>query len=317
MVGGPDDNSSAGAAWVFTRSGSKWSQQGKKLVGSGAKGVAAQGSSVALSADGSTALIGGPVDNGGAGAAWVFTRSGPKWSQQGHKLVAKPTSDSAPSTQATSVALSGDGNSALIGGTALVGPPASRTFHPVAWLFHRFASTWTQLDFAVPASTSDLGAVALSADTTTALIGTTDDNSFGGGTWPFVWSASAGEIRSLLSQELVPPKRITIAYVLKHGGYTFTATALSAGRLEISWYSDPSGAGKRVLVASGAVTFKGPGAMKLSLKLTKAGRRFLSKARGTKMLPLSQARGAKMISKGTFRRRHKPSVTTSKTFKMI
>jgi hypothetical protein len=314
LIGGPDDNGGVkgtGAAWVFTRSGSKWSQQGKKLVGSGASGAAAQGSSVALSADGSTALIGGPTDHGGAGAAWVFARSGSKWSQQGPKLVAKPTPNSAPSTQAASVALSGDGNSGLIGGTALVGPPASRTLHPVAWLFHRFASAWSQLDLAVPASTSDLGGVALSADATTALIGAPNDNSNAGGTWPFVWSASTTEIRMALSNELVPPKRITIAYLLKHGGYTFTATALTAGHLEIRWSSGG------VLVASGAVTFKGPASMKLTLKLTKAGRRLLRKAKGTTMIPISQARSVKMMSTGKLKRRHKPPVTVSRTFKMM
>jgi uncharacterized protein (TIGR03437 family) len=48
-------------------------QQGGKLVGTGAVGGAAgQGHSVALSGDGNTAIIGGPFDNGGAGAAWVF-----------------------------------------------------------------------------------------------------------------------------------------------------------------------------------------------------------------------------------------------------
>jgi hypothetical protein len=49
-----------------------WTQQGDKLVGNGAVGVAEQGWSVALSADGSTAVAGGLSDNGGDGAAWVF-----------------------------------------------------------------------------------------------------------------------------------------------------------------------------------------------------------------------------------------------------
>ncbi len=44
------------------------------------------GSSVALSADGNTALIGGTGDNSEHGAAWVFTRSGSTWTQQGAKL---------------------------------------------------------------------------------------------------------------------------------------------------------------------------------------------------------------------------------------
>jgi hypothetical protein len=73
-VAGPDDNSQAGAAWVFTRSGGVWSQQGPKLVGTGAVFNAYQGLSVSLSGDGNTAIVGGPVDNGGTGAAWVFAQ---------------------------------------------------------------------------------------------------------------------------------------------------------------------------------------------------------------------------------------------------
>ncbi len=62
-------------------------QQGDKLVGSGAVGNALQGYSISVSADGNTALVGGYLDNGGAGAAWVYTRSGGIWTQQGNKLV--------------------------------------------------------------------------------------------------------------------------------------------------------------------------------------------------------------------------------------
>src|SRR5262245_16011574 len=61
-------------------------QQGPSLVGSGAAG-GFQGWSVALSADGSTAIVGSRQDNVGNGAAWVFTRTGGVWSQQGSKLV--------------------------------------------------------------------------------------------------------------------------------------------------------------------------------------------------------------------------------------
>jgi hypothetical protein len=90
IVGGPADinNAGGGAAWVFTRGGGVWSQQGDKLVGTGAVGTSVSlGFSVALSADGNTAIVGGPSDNAGAGAAWVFTRSGGMWTQQGGKLV--------------------------------------------------------------------------------------------------------------------------------------------------------------------------------------------------------------------------------------
>ena len=47
-------------------------QRGEKLVGTGPKSPAEEGSGVALSADASTALIGGP----GADAAWVFAVPG-------------------------------------------------------------------------------------------------------------------------------------------------------------------------------------------------------------------------------------------------
>ena len=87
IVGGSGDNNSAGAAWIWTRSGGVWTQQGSKLVGTGAVGIAEQGFSVSLSSDGNTAIVGGPSDNSLGGAAWVWTRSGGIWSQQGSKLV--------------------------------------------------------------------------------------------------------------------------------------------------------------------------------------------------------------------------------------
>ena len=86
LIGGPSDNSKVGAAWVFTRTGATWTQQGGKLTGSGETGAGGFGFSVALSADGNTALIGGPDDNSSVGAAWVFTRTGTTWTQQGSKL---------------------------------------------------------------------------------------------------------------------------------------------------------------------------------------------------------------------------------------
>ena len=83
IVGGLNDNGGAGAAWVYTRSGGVWSQLGSKLVGNGAVGIALQGTSVALSADGNVAIVSGKLDNNNIGAAWMFARSGGVWSQQG------------------------------------------------------------------------------------------------------------------------------------------------------------------------------------------------------------------------------------------
>jgi hypothetical protein len=81
IVGGREDNSTVGTAWVFSRRNGIWAQQGGKLMGTGAVGGASQGFSVALSADGNTAIVGGPLDSAKTGAAWVFTRMGDVWTQ--------------------------------------------------------------------------------------------------------------------------------------------------------------------------------------------------------------------------------------------
>jgi len=126
LVGAANAPNLPGAAYVFVRSGATWTMQ-SKLFGSGAVGEAQQGSSVALSADGNTALIGGPFDNGLAGAAWVFKRSNGVWSQLGSKLAGSGAAGAAQ--QGTSVALSGDGNTILIGG------PADNNNTGATWVF--------------------------------------------------------------------------------------------------------------------------------------------------------------------------------------
>jgi hypothetical protein len=89
-------------------------QQGGKLAGSDAVVPAYQGTGVALSADGNTALVGGYGDANYAGAVWVYTRSGGVWAQQGAKLVG--VGSGVPMYQGVRVALSADGNTALVGG---------------------------------------------------------------------------------------------------------------------------------------------------------------------------------------------------------
>ncbi len=135
MVGGPGDSDSQGAVWVFTRTGGVWTQQGGKLTANGEEGSGGFGSSVALSADCNTALIGGETDSGGLGAAWVFVRSGSEWTQQ-----AKLTNGEELGFNlfGSSVALSADGNTALIGG------PGNGNNLGAAWIFTRSGTGWTQ-----------------------------------------------------------------------------------------------------------------------------------------------------------------------------
>ena len=189
LVGGWSDNNKTGAAWVFTRRGGIWTQQGKKLVAADAVGSARQGMSVALSADGNTAIVGGPGDNpwdrsrpfglGAPGAAWVFTRSGGVWTQQGNKLV----SSSAVGRLGTSVALSADGNIAVVGGFAEDGG--------VALVFTRSAGQWTQDKKLVGTGAVGKSApsVALSADGSLVILGASNDNGGVGAAWVFTRSS--------------------------------------------------------------------------------------------------------------------------------
>jgi hypothetical protein len=186
LIGGPGDNNYAGATWVFTRYGGVWSQQGLKLVGIGATSAAGQGTSVALSGDGNTALTGGPFDNSDGGAVWVFTRAGGVWSQQGSKLVGTGGSGG---EQGWSVALSSDGNTALAGG------PADTTEAGAVWAYSRTAGVWNQQGSKLtPSDEAPSGrfgfSVALSGDGSTALIGG-PGNAGVGAAWVFTNSGGA------------------------------------------------------------------------------------------------------------------------------
>jgi hypothetical protein len=112
IIGGPNHAANNGAAWVFVNNNGTWTQQAS-LQGTGFTSPALQGWSAALSIDGNTALVGGPGDGNGIGSAWTFTRSNGTWTQQrefgGTDPVGGPQ-------RGYSVALSGDGNTILLGG---------------------------------------------------------------------------------------------------------------------------------------------------------------------------------------------------------
>ncbi len=181
LIGGAGDSSSVGAAWVFTRSSTTWTQQQKLTATAGTEtGSAGFGGSVSLSADGNTALIGGSGDSSGTGAAWAFARSGMTWTQQ-QKLIlpGDAVSGADPVEFGGSVALSGDGSTALIGGVgdnSLVG---------AAWVFARSGSTWTEQKKLTATSGTETGtgefgdSVALSSSGNTAIVGVPRDMSGG------------------------------------------------------------------------------------------------------------------------------------------
>jgi hypothetical protein len=195
IVGGWSDNGKTGAAWVFTRTNGVWTQQGNKLVGTGAVGSACQGMSVALSADGNTAIVGGPGDTpwsrsvpfglGAAGAAWVFARTGGVWAQQGDKLVGTGA------RQGMSVALSADGNTAIVGGIGDEGGVSAIS------VFTRSGTQWALNKDLIDTSAlrKSSTAVALSADRSVVIVGAPDENGGVGAAWVLARNIGTGAMR--------------------------------------------------------------------------------------------------------------------------
>jgi len=134
VIGAPSDadaGSSSGSAYVFTRSGTTWTEQAK-LTASDAAAGDEFGSDVAINDD--TIVIGALSDSDAgrsSGSVYVFTRSGTTWTEQG-KLTA---SDAAAGDQ---FGWSVD----VIGNTAVIGAPDDDSGS--VYVFTRTGTTWAE-----------------------------------------------------------------------------------------------------------------------------------------------------------------------------
>jgi hypothetical protein len=155
----------SGALYVFTRSGTTWSQQAYVKASNTGSGdwfgshVAVSGSdgnTLAVAArfedSNATGVGGSQTDNSAAdsGAVYVLTRAGTAWSQQAY---VKASNTGAGDELGTYVALSDDGNVLAVGaehedgGSSLVNgnqSDNSKGNAGAAYRFMRFGSTWSQ-----------------------------------------------------------------------------------------------------------------------------------------------------------------------------
>ncbi len=201
-VGGDQASNSAsgaGAAYVFVREGSVWSQQAY-LKASNTNALDAFGQSVAISGD--TIVVGAPSedsvatgingdqgDNGaaGSGAAYVFVRSGTTWSQQAYL---KPSNTNSSDTFGQTVGVSGD--------TIVVGAPGEDGSSPgvngneasndlqgsgAAYVFVRNGTTWSQqayLKAVNPDATDAFGQAVAVAQDLVVIGAPSEDGAVGG-----------------------------------------------------------------------------------------------------------------------------------------
>src|SRR5439155_12794664 len=216
--GDQNDNSipNAGAVYVFTRTGTTWSQQAYiKASNTGEAGVGDQfsdgdrfGFSVNISADGNTLAVGAIAEDSGAkgingdqndnsqnssGAVYVFARAGTNWSQQAY---IKTSNTDAADLFGYSVGLSADGNT--FAASAYDEDSSAREINGVQdrgrrgtgaiYVFTRSGTTWTQQAY-LKASNAETGdslgySIAISQDGNTIAGGAADEDCLMPGIFP-------------------------------------------------------------------------------------------------------------------------------------
>jgi len=210
IVGAPDEDSAAtgingnqtsnsaqdaGAAYVFVRNGTTWTQQAY-FKASNAETWDRFGIDVAISGDtavvgahgessAATGVNGNQADNGAgsAGAAYVFVRNGATWTQQAYF---KASNAGADDRFGTAVAISGE--TVLVGAfqeasvaTGINGNGADNSAFGAgaAYVFQRTGTTWTEQAYlkASNTGTADWFGYGVGISGNTAVVGASDESS--------------------------------------------------------------------------------------------------------------------------------------------
>lgn len=154
----------AGAAYVFVRSGTQWSQQAYVKASNTDPGDAF-GYSLALSGNGNTLVVGAPWEDGGepgvggnqqsdgthkAGAVYVFSRNGAGWSTP---IYVKASNPGGRNWFGWSVAVAGDGHTFAVGAPDEDGAASGvggdqqatgRSHSGAVYVFAQSGASWTQ-----------------------------------------------------------------------------------------------------------------------------------------------------------------------------
>ncbi len=219
----------SGAVYVYARNGGAWVQQAY-VKASNTKAAAQFGTALALSNDGNTLAVGATneassatgIDGNqadatmpGAGAIYVFTRTGTAWSQQAY-VKASNTGEKTDGDQfGYSVALSGDGNTLATGAisedsasTGINGDQADNSADSAGavYVFTRSGSTWSQQAYIKPWNTTGRGnlfgySVGLSGNGDTLAVGAYDEDRGKGAAYVFTRTGGkwAQQIRLMAS----------------------------------------------------------------------------------------------------------------------
>ena len=195
-TGEDTDGNGAGATYVFTRSGTSWSQQAK-LLASDPNDLAFFGAEVDISGD--TLVAGAKWNDGGgsnAGAAYVFTRSGTTWSQQ-----ARIVSSDIQANDYFGEYVAIDGDTIVIGA---IGEDTAADYAGAVYVFTRSGTTWSQQAKIVSSdiAASDKFGSGVSIDGDTIVVGAYGEDDLKGAAYVFTrsgtsWSQQAKLVESV------------------------------------------------------------------------------------------------------------------------
>jgi len=130
VIGSVYDDERTGSAYVFTRTGTTWTQQAK-LSASDAALEDAFGVSVGI--DGDTIVVGAGWKDTFTGAAYIYTRTETTWTQE-----AKITASDGTNGNDFGMAVS------ISGDTVAVGARFVNTWTGAAYIYSRTGTTWTE-----------------------------------------------------------------------------------------------------------------------------------------------------------------------------
>ena len=156
------NSASYGAAYIYTRSGSTWSQQARLISTNNAAGTSKwsqgdeddQGKGVDISDDGNVVIISAinedPSNIANAGRAYIFRRSGSTWSLDAALTASDP---GAGDVFGWSVSVSGDGNYAIVGARSEDGGSGNPySALGAAYVFAYSGGSWSQQAKLAPSS---------------------------------------------------------------------------------------------------------------------------------------------------------------------
>jgi len=171
-----DGGNNAGMVRVYQWVSNAWQQKGSDITGSAAGGL--DGSSVALSSDGSIVAVTGSGYNGNQGQTRVFQWSGSAWSQKGSTFEGN-------SNAGLNVGLSSDGT------VVAMGDKGAGEIYVKSWQNSNWALKGSPINPANPLSDQCATTLAMDSSGNYVAFGCPKSNSQAGSVKVFVWESNA------------------------------------------------------------------------------------------------------------------------------